>query len=91
MGNQFEFGTRRSFIELKEDGTKTPLEEKRIGLLEQDNSVLSILRVRISDLKGFLNGTQLRFEHPVKRTPLAFRADQATDYGNGDYYWTGLS
>ena len=89
----FSFGLAQegSFIELEEDGIKTPLEGQRIGLLEQDNSVLSIRQVRISDMKGYLNGTQLRFEHPVKRTSLTFRADQVTDYGNGDYYWTGFS
>ena len=42
-------------------------------------------------MKGFLNGTQLRFEHPVKQIPLIFRADQVTDHGNGDYCWTGFS
>ncbi len=80
-----------NFIELEEGGTRSPLEEQRIGFLQQDNSVLSIRRVRINDIRSYLNGTQLRLIHPIKQTPLSFKADHVTDRGGGDYYWTGYS
>lgn len=33
----------------------------------------------------------MRFTHPVKRTPLEFRADHVSERGKNDYHWMGYS